>query len=182
MVGWQLGAVGVCVTIGATLLALVGLPRPARAAELESDEALRSHLARARRRGEPADVLVVRLTESSPAAARRLKETLRVTDSSYLLWDGATFELRAMVDRQRLDRAALEARLRSVVASPVEIGWARFPEDGCTLAVLLAEARRECQPAEQPEPSDRFTSAEQLGAHGGQRSVAGQWAPEVASR
>jgi hypothetical protein len=73
---------------------------------------------------------------------------MRMTDSSLLIWDGASFELRAMVDRERLDRHALEARLRSVAGGAVDIGWARFPEDGFTLSVLIAEARRACESAE----------------------------------
>jgi hypothetical protein len=185
LAGWQLGAVGVGMTVAAMLVALVSLPRHARPQEHESDEALRAHLARARRRGEPTDVLVVRLAESSPSVARRLKDSLRVTDSSYLLWDGAAFELRAMVDRERLDRRALEARLRSVAAGPLELGWARFPEDGYTLSVLLGEARRDCRLAERGEAAalhSPVAPVEPLNGQAAQRALTGPWPQEVASR
>jgi hypothetical protein len=158
VLGWQLGPIAVAVTSGGALLALLAYPRPARAQELESDDHLRAHLARARRRGEPVDVLVAQLLDGSAADARRMRESLRVTDSSHLIWDGGGFELRAMVDRDRLDRDALEARLRSIAGTPVTIGWSRFPEDGFTLSVLMAEARRACDPAPEqlgPQPLPR---------------------------
>jgi hypothetical protein len=182
LAGWRLGAIGVGATAAATLVALAGVPRPPRQLEHDSDEALRAHLARARRRGEPTDVLVARLTESSPTVARHLKDSLRVTDSSYLLWDGASFELRAMVDRERLDRAALEARLRSIKGGPLEIGWSQFPEDGYTLSVLLAAARRDCRLAERVDAGDRIVPSEQRSDDAAQQAVSGPWPQEVVSQ
>jgi hypothetical protein len=72
---------------------------------------------------------------------RAVRDSLRVTDSSYLCRVGGAWELQAMVDRGRLDRGALQARLSCLAARPFEVGWARFPEDGYTLGGLVARAR-----------------------------------------
>src|SRR5438552_13050416 len=100
--GWRLGAIAIPFVSGAALLALLAWPRPSHEHAPETDEVLRAHLARARRRNEPVDVLVAQLLEGSATAARRMRDSLRITDSSYLIWDGDSFELRAMVDRERL--------------------------------------------------------------------------------
>src|SRR5438067_6180942 len=88
--GWQLGAIALPIVSGAALLALLAWPRPTQEHVHETDERLRAHLARARRRDEPVDVLVAQLLDGSPAAVRRMRESLRITDSSYLIWDGGS--------------------------------------------------------------------------------------------
>jgi hypothetical protein len=139
--GWRLGPVAFVLSAGFGLALGVYFRRPHGS---DSDGELQAHLARARRRGESVDVLVARLDDAAPLAARRLQSCLRVTDSSAFAPDRSGFELCAMVDRERLDRGALEARLRAITAGPLQIGWSRFPEDGLTLAVLVRQARAAC--------------------------------------
>lgn len=100
---------------------------------------LQRHLARCRRLGLPADVVVVR--GLSREACRHVARQLRATDSVAVLRVGTGLELHAVVDRQDLDRDGLERRLGALVDERPDFGWSRFPEDGLTLEVLVEQAR-----------------------------------------
>jgi hypothetical protein len=115
--------------------------RAATAPPDETDAALRAHLARARRRDEPIDLLVLRFEQATSEVAREIRDTLRVTDSTCLTSVADGRELHVMVDRGHLDRDALETRLSDLAGCRLDTGWARFPEDGYTLGVLVAQAR-----------------------------------------
>jgi hypothetical protein len=143
VLGWLFGPLGLAVAaIGMSLLARCR-PREAEQAVRERDELL-AHLARARRRDEQADVMVVRASDGNPEALRGLQSAVRITDSTCLARHGGLVELRAMVDHVRLDRDALEVRLRLMAGQPLEIGWATFPDDGYTLPRLLETASSRC--------------------------------------
>jgi hypothetical protein len=144
--GWLLGPVAMALPLAAGLVA-VGVGR--RTHPLDGNgEPLRMHLARARRGEDPTDVMVLRLYAGSPDVVRRLTQSLRVTDSACALRHGRVVELVAILDRDRLDRRALEHRLGAIASQPVQVGWARFPEDAYTLTALIDEARHRCRLSE----------------------------------
>jgi hypothetical protein len=108
------------------------------------------HLARCRRRREPAWVLVARIDARDGVSCSELAAHLRVTDSVTLRRVRHGYELEGVFDHHELVRGGLEQRLRRVLpAASVHFGWARFPDDGLTLAVLLERAR-DAVPAERP--------------------------------
>ena len=85
------------------------------------------------------DLVVVRVDNKERDVARRLRAGLRVTDSACLS-EGRPGEIIALVDCDRLDRGAFETRLSRIANRQLSIGWARFPNDGYTLASLVAVA------------------------------------------
>ena len=156
--GWDLVATALGVAL-VTVLVVLRRPGTASGEEDGTEQALRVHLSRARRRDEPADLLVVRTREEAAVVARGLKDALRVTDSAYLTRVEGCWELHAVVDRHRLDRDALQARLSLVAGNELEVGWAGFPEHGFTLGALAAHARAatETAPLHAPRPAAQVT-------------------------
>jgi hypothetical protein len=134
-------------------------PRPAGSGETE----LLRHLERARRRGEPASVMVLRLPSAGRRAARELQRRLRAADSVRTVRGVAANEIHAVMDGGDLEAGAVEARLGTDEISGASVGWARFPRDGGSLEVLLATARErateeQAAPAEATErPAAQFT-------------------------
>jgi hypothetical protein len=113
-------------------------PAPARAAIGELDR----HLARCRRREEPADVLVATIPGAGERTRQGLQACLRLTDSVEVRRARHGLELVAVFDGEDLDRDALERRLLVAAGGQdVRLGWARFPDDGLTLDALLEAAR-----------------------------------------
>jgi hypothetical protein len=123
---------------GGLALAAVGFGPPAAAHTWDD---LGRHLAACRRRGSRADVLVARFPGLVVTGAARLAGALRLSDSVALRQNGPELELRAVVDRDGLDRERLEERLRLLCGPDLSCGWAAFPEDGLTLDTLLVHAR-----------------------------------------
>jgi hypothetical protein len=126
--------------IGSALL-LAGayeLSKPSAAAAARRALAeLEVHIARCRRRGEPGHVLVIGDLDID---AQPL-DLFRLTDS-VAIWVSANGpELRAVIDDDSFDRVALEQRIRDRLGAAAEVGWAKFPDDGVTLEVLLQHAR-----------------------------------------
>jgi hypothetical protein len=154
LLGWQLGAAAVGLSVIAVVLVVPHVRRP-HAAGIGSDRELNAHLARARRREDLIDLVVVRMRDGEEAAAHRLGCCLRVTDSAQVSLDGSGVELCAIVDRERLDRDALERRLRELAPGSPQIGWAQFPEDGLTLPALIGAARHASLPQAEPGPVSR---------------------------
>jgi hypothetical protein len=105
------------------------------------EEHLLHHLARARRRGEPVVVMVLRIARGA-APAEPLMRTLRVTDSAHLLRGMEADEIHAVMDAADLEPVALERRLRIAHGggSALTFGWAMFPEDGGSLEALVERA------------------------------------------
>lgn len=154
------GLAGVWVA-GILALALLELSRPAIVLSLglagyvlgiivgagrsETDESpeaqLQRHLARCRRRGEQASVLVAALAEGAPIR-REVTEALRITDSSAVRRVGRRWELHAIFDGDDVQREIVEKRVAAALnrSKPV-FGWALFPADGLTLDALVETAR-----------------------------------------
>jgi hypothetical protein len=106
--------------------------RPDRPNDLER------HLARCRRSGAAATLLVARLIDGTVFPAD-LEQRLRVSDS----WmRSGTRELALLCDEGTLDRALVERRLGELTTGAPLFGWASFPEDGLVLEDLLIAARR----------------------------------------
>lgn len=126
-------------------------PRPAGSEEAP----LLRHLERARRRGEPASVMVVRLPSKGRRAARELQRRLRAADSVRTVRGVAKNEIHAVMDGDDVQVGAVEARLRADEIQDVAVGWARFPRDGGSLEVLLATARERA--GDEHEASGRLT-------------------------
>jgi hypothetical protein len=122
------------------LAATFAAPAVAAGGHRSWDE-LRRHLSACRRRGDSADVLVARIPGLLAPPARELAGALRTADSVVVARQGTTVEVQAVVDSVDLERAGVEQRLRARYGPSVAFGWARFPEDGLTLDVLLEQAR-----------------------------------------
>lgn len=103
-------------------------------------------LARARREGAEADVLVANAERLSPSEAVAVASTLRVTDGVSLRRHGRQWELCAVLTGTEA-REIVEERLHRVSPVPLAIGWARFPHDAVTFEGLVERAR----------PADRDT-------------------------
>lgn len=104
---------------------------------LDGPTDLERHLARCRRSGTAATLVVVRLTDETVFPAD-LDQHLRVSDS----WmRSGTREFAVLCDADSLDRVLVERRLRELVSGTLLFGWAHFPDDGLVLDDLLATAR-----------------------------------------
>jgi hypothetical protein len=130
--------------VAATALVVAGsvrelVRRPgAHRPPIDDVDALEHQLARWRRRGEAASLLVVE--PSAGHQARRLVPSLRSTDAVALLSSLHGTRLVAALDEQGLDRPGLEGRLATLDSGRQRLGWASFPADGSTLEALLASA------------------------------------------
>jgi hypothetical protein len=130
---------------------------------------LQRHIMRCRRREEEATVLLA----VGPHVARRpledMLESLRATDSVEVSSGDRDFELCALLDGVNFAPDVIERRIAEAAhLDGVSFGWARFPRDGVTLAVLreraLAEARggaarRAGDPDSTQETESRFMQA-----------------------
>jgi hypothetical protein len=103
---------------------------------------LERHIMRCRRRQEPAAVLVLRVASAGRMSPDRLRASFRLTDSVAITRTRYGYELVGVFDEDGLDRDALELRLRSALGGIVTcVAWARFPDDGVTLDMLVGDAR-----------------------------------------
>jgi hypothetical protein len=108
---------------------------------LVADE-LERHIMRCRRRQEPASVLVARFVAPGRIATRRVLSCFRLTDSVTIARTRDGWEVAGVFDQDGFDRGGLERRLRAALDGTTPgVGWARFPEDGVTLELLLEGAR-----------------------------------------
>jgi hypothetical protein len=130
-------------------------------------------LARFRRSGDPADLLVVKLPAPTSIPGRRPRRAharaacsvLRVTDGvsrvPALGGNGVCAVLRA----DQRTRTSVERRLRKACPGELQITWASSPEDGVTLDALLEEALNglgRAEPAERPRTSFRPVTVHRL--------------------
>lgn len=110
---------------------------------------LRHQLAVARRRGEPASVLVAPVDRRDDA--ERLAHALRSTDAAEVLRVDGHQVVVAVLEEASLDRDALRARLSAALALPdLSCAWTRFPEDGATVEVLVDHALAHAPVVPQP--------------------------------
>ena len=125
--------------LAAALLMAVAtrIPRSAESAEAP----LLRHLERARRRGEPASVMVMRVPSPNRRRSRELQRLLRAADSVRSVRGVAADEIHAVMDGEDVEVGAIETRLQADAIAGAGVGWARFPQDGGSLDVLLATAR-----------------------------------------
>jgi hypothetical protein len=124
--------------IGAALALSAGLSRSRDSAKLDECE---RHLMRCRRRGEPATVLVVRVQARRGIRPERLLRCFRLTDSVAVRRTRHGYEVQGVFDDAGLACEGLERRVRELTGpAEVSIGWARFPDDGVTLPVLVERA------------------------------------------
>jgi hypothetical protein len=106
-------------------------------------EELERHLMRCRRRDERASVLTARLRSTDGPAPQQLVACFRLTDSVWIRQTPHGYDVSGVFDDDGFDRGALEQRLRAMVrGADTRLGWARFPDDGVTLAALLDCAAR----------------------------------------
>ncbi len=99
---------------------------------------LERHVARCRRTGAGAALLVARLSDGTAFPAD-LDRHLRMSDTWMRTGPG---ELVLVCDATALDRGLVERRLRSLTSGSALFGWADFPADGLVVEDLLAVARR----------------------------------------
>jgi DNA-binding NarL/FixJ family response regulator len=104
---------------------------------------LERHLMRARRRQESVEVLTARLRRPPRGMPARLASCFRLTDSVAVRPARGGLVLTALFDAGDFERAGVEHRLRTIAGQQVDIRWARFPEDGLTLPVLLERMEEE---------------------------------------
>jgi hypothetical protein len=64
----------------------------------------------------------------------------RVTDATDVVRTRNGYLVRAVLQERNLSRAGLENRLRSALELPLTFGWARFPDDGSSLGLLVLKA------------------------------------------
>jgi hypothetical protein len=101
---------------------------------------LERQLARCRRRGESATVLVARVA-GHHATVQHVRSLLRLSDAVLAARAVSGVDLCAVIDGVDLDREALEERLRHSLSADLLCGWAVFPDEGLTLDLLIAAAR-----------------------------------------
>lgn len=99
--------------------------------------ALRVELARCRRNGTEADLLVARLPRRLDGRSPDLACALRVTDGLALRESRRGQEMLALFDARDAARIPVERRLRGLESDALDCAWARFPDDGVTLEALL---------------------------------------------
>jgi hypothetical protein len=108
----------------------------------------RMQLARCRRSGQPADILVVGFPVSTSLAGRRQSRSwataassvLRVTDGVSMLPSMDGNGLCAVLESDGRARSAIDQRLRSACGNEIQLAWASSPDDGVTLESLLEVA------------------------------------------
>jgi hypothetical protein len=125
--------------------------QPPAAPDLRRD--LERHLARCRRSAARAALLVARVGGDA-AFPLKLEQHLRTTDSAARSDAGELLLLcddpARGGDAPRLDRDALEHRLRGLAGGHVLCTWASFPDDGLLVDDLLRHARGAVAPVTTP--------------------------------
>ena len=130
-------------------------------------DSLDRELMRRRRREDPAALLLIE-GRCDAAAESALKDCLRVTDTVECRIRRGRVRIRALLDVEHLDRTAVERRLAAAGAVELAAGWAMFPEDGLSLAVVVEAARDRLAPlppvtaSARDEPAPAVQPAEQV--------------------
>jgi hypothetical protein len=108
----------------------------------------RVQLARCRRSGRPADILLVELPASNSIAGGRqtrrcataVSSVLRVTDGVSMVPSLGGNGMCAVLESDGRARSAIDQRLRSACGDEIRMAWASSPHDGVTLESLLEVA------------------------------------------
>jgi hypothetical protein len=106
----------------------------------------RMQLARCRRSGQPADILMVELTSiaggrQTRRCATAVSSVLRVTDGVSMVPSLGGNGMCAVLESDGRARSAIDQRLRSACGNEIRLAWASSPDDGVTLESLLEVAR-----------------------------------------
>lgn len=102
---------------------------------------LQRHISVARRRREPADVVIITLPGAGRADVAALLRSLRLTDSTSVQLVGDSLEIQMGLAQAGLDRDGFVRRIATELTRPAQFGWATFPEDGLTVDAVLGTAR-----------------------------------------
>jgi hypothetical protein len=105
----------------------------------------RMQLARCRRSGQPADILLVELTSiaggrQTRRCATAVSSVLRVTDGVSMVPSMGGNGMCAVLESDGRARSAIDQRLRSACGNEIRLAWASSPDDGVTLESLLEVA------------------------------------------
>jgi hypothetical protein len=108
----------------------------------------RMQLARCRRSGGPADILLVELPASNSIGGGRqtrrcaaaVSSVLRVTDGVSMVPSLGVNGICAVLESDGRARSAIDQRLRSACGDEIRLAWASSPDDGVTLESLLEVA------------------------------------------
>lgn len=108
----------------------------------------RMQLARCRRSGQPADILVVGFPASTSIAGGRqsrrwagaVSSVLRVTDGVSMVPSLGGNGLCAVLYSDGRARSAIDQRIRRACGDEIRLAWATSPDDGVTLESLLEVA------------------------------------------
>jgi hypothetical protein len=123
----------------------------------------RMQLARCRRSGQPADILLVELSPSTSIAGGRqtrrcasaVSSVLRVTDGVSMVPSLGGNGMCAVLESDGRARSAIDQRLRSACGNEIRLAWASSPDDGVTLESLLEVALNRLPPLESRRPQRR---------------------------
>jgi hypothetical protein len=148
--GIGLGLIGVseAVSFGAGGVLAVLLLASGRQHHADALYPARMQLARFRRSGEPADLLLIELPASVSLAGRRptrkcasaVSSVLRATDGVSLVPSLDGNGLCAIVESDGRARSAIEKRLEEACGDQIGLAWASSPHDGVALEPLLEVA------------------------------------------
>jgi hypothetical protein len=123
----------------------------------------RMQLARCRRSGQPADILLVELPASTSIAGGRqtrrcattVSSVLRVTDGVSMVPSLGRNGMCAVLESNGRARSAIDQRLRRACGSEIRLAWASSPDDGVTLESLLEVAVKRLPLPESRQPERR---------------------------
>jgi len=131
LVGW----------IAAAVAAVVALSVPGDVPAGDDAAELKRHIERCRRAGEPAHVFVASVPRAPGRRAQDVAGAFRAADSVQVLRRPGGDTVRGVVsDVGDFRPEGLRARLERVLGPGTTFGWARFPDAGSTLGLLLEHA------------------------------------------
>lgn len=102
--------------------------------------AVQLEIERARRRGQPAEVMTVTSRAAAHDAAV-LATLVRCTDAVEVRRIRGGWEATLVLDTTNFERGGLQRRVQERLPA-TRVGWARFPEDGATRQTLIEHAHR----------------------------------------
>lgn len=136
--GWLVGATGAAVVLQRRA--------PLRRGDSEAD--LRRQIERCRRAETPAFAFVADVSDAAGVDAHSVRDTFRLADTVEVVHSGSRFHVRGVItDLAEFRPAGLGERLELELGTSVATGWARFPEEGLTLDLLLEHAEADLRSA-----------------------------------
>lgn len=102
--------------------------------------AVQLEIERARRRGQPAEMMTI-TSRAAAFDAAVLAALVRCTDAVEVRRVRGGWEATLVLDTTNFERGGLQRRVQERLPA-TRVGWARFPEDGATLQTLIEHAHR----------------------------------------